>query len=389
MRHLGLSGSRLLAQAPHLQPWLFPHSGHDRLGTHLMPSPALLRGQLQRHRLPLGGVRSFSVQPLVETSVTTAQYLFSELHAFTGTPWYITIPLIALSINLVGRLPISLHTRMVAQRRATLSPLLRAWYARHAKDVAKMPLEPQELKKKTDERFKATAKRVYREWGVQRWKDFTFLGILPLWLTGIEAMRRLSGTSKGLLGTLFSSPAAEEAGAAEVVTDTLPPSVDASLSALQSASPGESVIPSLPAGADPTLVTEGCLWFPDLTVPDPLHILPFVLSAILIWRLLPSDRFGFEVLLGTRAPPTSTPTQRFGRPLHRALLLLSLFIGPATMSLPAAVHLYWVSSAVITNLQSDIINRLIKLPKVKGHVPRGRESTLVRPPAPPESRGTE
>ncbi len=387
MRPLAFSSSRLLAGS-HFR----PRNGHERLGSHLILSSSDL-GERRHHPLPATSSRPFSIQPFVEVSVATTQHLFTELHVLTGTPWYMTIPLIALSINLVGRLPISLYTRSVAQRRATLSPLLRAWYSRHAKDLSATPGSQEELRKKTDKRFKTTTKRMYKEWGVQRWKDFSFLGILPLWLTGIEAMRRLSGGSKGLLGTLFSGSegleTAPATSAAMVTTaETLETPAENALSMPEAVSASQSILTDFPSGADPSLLTEGCLWFPDLTVADPLHILPLMLSAVLLWRLLPSNRLGFEVLFGTRPPPSNTPTQTYGRPLHRALLVLAVLVGPATMNLPAAVHLYWISSAVITNVQSDVINRLMKLPKAEGHFCQGRESTLVRPLPPQKAQGS-
>lgn len=36
---------------------------------------------------------------------------------------------------------------------------------------------------------------------------------------------------------------------------------------------------SSPAGVEATLSTEGCLWFQDLTLPDPYHVLPIILVA--------------------------------------------------------------------------------------------------------------
>ena len=393
MRTVGLSGGRLLAHQS------LGYTRHERLGSALILSSAsTLRGQHRPHNLQAQNSRAFSlssVAPYVEAGVSGTQQLFTELHVLTGTPWYVTIPLIALSVNLVGRLPITLYTRRVAQRRATLSPLLRAWYAKHAIAVGQDQTPTEELKKRTEKLFKGTTKRLFREWGVQRWKDFSFLAILPLWLTGIEAMRRLCGGNKGLLGTLLQGPQAHEATASSVEVAEAPAVVISQGMTSQAASPTDvlhldqgSVSQLVAQGADPTLATEGCLWFPDLMVPDPLHILPLALSAVLLLRLLPTTKAGFEVLIGSKPPPSSTPVQTFGRPLHRALMIMAILIGPATMNLPAAMHLYWISSATITQVQSEVVNWYMKLPKSPEQICRGRESTIIRPPPPSEIEPT-
>ncbi len=327
----------------------------------------------------------------MEAGISGTQQLFTELHVLTGTPWYVTIPLIAFSVNLVGRLPITLYTRRVAQQRATLSPLLRAWYAKHAIAVGQDQAPTEELKKRTEKLFKGTTKRLFREWGVQRWKDFSFLAILPLWLTGIEAMRRLCGGNRGLLGTLLQGPQTQDTTASSVEVAEAPTAVLSQGMTSQAASPTDamhldqgSVSQLVVHGADPTLASEGCLWFPDLMVPDPLHILPLMLSGVLLWRLLPTSKAGFEVLIGSKPPPSNTPVQTFGRPLHRALMIMAILIGPATMNLPAAMHLYWISSATITQVQSELVNWYMKLPKSPEQICRGRESTIIRPPPPSE-----
>ncbi|AEO71755.1 uncharacterized protein THITE_2058099 [Thermothielavioides terrestris NRRL 8126] len=112
------------------------------------------------------------------------------------------------------------------------------------------------------------------------------------------------------------------------------------------------------------MATGGCLWFPDLMVADPYHILPVALSAILVLNMLPRSQAGLRLLLGGEdTQPAKAVGVKWRMRLQRALLMVAVFVGPATMDLPAALHLYWIASATVTWAQTAIIWRLMPLPK--------------------------
>ncbi|KAK1772368.1 60Kd inner membrane protein-domain-containing protein [Phialemonium atrogriseum] len=344
------------------------------------------------------GRRHFSAIPVLETAISNTQHLITEFHLTTGAPWFLTIPLVALSINLLARLPLTVYTQRIHQRRAKLAPLLQAWHVRHSKEVARLPAMPApEFKKEVTSRFEKTSKRLYSEFGVQGWKNYISFASFPFWLTGIEALRRLCGGPRGLLGSLVfgrkeeGTPEPDATVAAAASASSNPPDAISVTDVIQVEDHALTELSSsFPPGSDPSLATGGCLWFPDLMAPDPLHILPFLLSAILVLNILPRSASGIQALFNfqtkseQKAPKPGNTEVTTARPkihgrLQRALLGVALVVGPVTMDLPAALHLYWVSSAAITYIQTEAIGRFMKMPKSKIRQCTGTESLIPRP----------
>jgi inner membrane protein COX18 len=332
--------------------------------------------------------RAFSLAPLLESAVSAAHTTLTTLHAASGTPWFLTIPLFALALNLLARLPATVYSRRVAMRRQRLAPLVRAWTVARARPRAVAAgrngeaegggdeegsaaaagpwtrMSPDELMK----RAAAEATLRNRRLGVQGWKDWVpMVTVFPVWLAGIEALRRMCGGPRGLLGNMIFGAKALEEGGKEVAAD--------------GAAAGDGALASVPveqvgelhealtgvgsaAGADMSMTTGGCLWFPDLMVADPLHILPFALSAVLIFNLMPRSREHTRLLFGqSNGPEALLPGVKWRLRMQRALMMLALVAGPATMDLPAALHVYWISSAVLTSIQTQLIYRWMPLPE--------------------------
>ncbi|KAL2160834.1 hypothetical protein VTH06DRAFT_1031 [Thermothelomyces fergusii] len=132
---------------------------------------------------------------------------------------------------------------------------------------------------------------------------------------------------------------------------------------------------------DPSLASGGCLWFPDLTVADPYHILPFALSAILVVNTLPKSQAGLRALFGLDKTPQAIASYqeiKWRLRFQRGLLMVALAAGPLTMNLPAALHLYWLSSATMTLAQTAIISKAMPLPR-KVPPAKGQDTFLVFP----------
>lgn len=333
---------------------------------------------------------------LMEATVSGTANLISGLHMATGMPWYLTIPFVALSVNLMARLPLSIYTQHIHQRRAKIMPLLQAWYVRHIKDVARTPgLAPEEFDKEVEKRFKKTSRRLYYVFGVQTRKNYLSFASFPYWLTGIEALRRLCGGPRGLLGSIIFGAKENEEGVATpdaattaVSTSSNPPDAVSVTDVVQAEnSTLAEVSSSFPPGSDPSLATGGCLWFPDLMAPDPFHVLPFLLSAILVLNVLPRTAAGRKALVNLQSTSDLTPAKlkettvtaaqlKVGGRLQRALLGVALVVGPVTMDLPAALHLYWITSAALTYTQTELIARYMKIPKTKIRQCKGTESTV-------------
>ncbi|KAK3946444.1 hypothetical protein QBC46DRAFT_369792 [Diplogelasinospora grovesii] len=370
--YIGVASMRVFARPSALLGGSHTTNPHSLRAAHLIIS--------RRPHLTPGTRRNITIAAAVETTITTTQHLFTELHHVTGTPWFVTIPLIALSVNLIARLPLTIYTRKVAQRRAELTPIIRAWSTRHVKDISKEArLVPgQAPNEEVGKRLLKTSRRLFEGFGVQRWKDYSSFGVFPVWIISIESLRRLCGGPRGLIGTLvFGSKSAEEGGssatsssdAADVVsTEAVPATQD--------------VMSAVGSGADPSLATGGCLWFPDLMAADPSHILPFALSAILVANILPRTQYGLRAFFGMEQPegkPTTIAQTPLGVRFHRALMIVALFVGPATMDLPAALHLYWISSATLTMLSTELVHKFMPLPKSDIKPCAGVDSVLMRP----------
>jgi inner membrane protein COX18 len=221
-------------------------------------------------------------------------------------------------------------------------------------------------------------KRREKRWGVQRWKDWVPpVMVFPVWIMGIEAQRRMCGGPKGMLGTLVLGLRGGEAtGVGGRVAEGVQGVQDAVLGVGVGVGTGTGVGEASTAlavtevqevlassGADPSMATGGCLWFPDLMVADPYHILPFALSAVLVLNLLPKTEIGARNFFGMAPKPGTVVMQSKWRlRVQRGLLMVAMAVGPLTMDLPAALHLYWISSSVLTQISSAIVARLMPLP---------------------------
>ncbi|OIW27249.1 hypothetical protein CONLIGDRAFT_419830 [Coniochaeta ligniaria NRRL 30616] len=347
-----------------------------------------------------GARRNFSVANALETAVYDATQLITALHTATGTPWYITIPLAALAVNLVVRVPVTIYSRKLEQKRTRLLPLFWTWHSRHSENVSRAnPGASQAaLQVAIQKRSAASERRISKDHGVQSWK-INLLGpitVLPFFLTAIQGVRRLCGAGGGIFG-LFSNPLPDIAKtlsgkeAREEMSSTPSTSDHAvgqspwnsDISQVGSPAAAAPAASEAPLGADllgyePSLSTGGCLWFPDLTVQDPYHVLPFMLSAAMLWVVLPRTLDHTRQLLDPTAINLTWRTR-----LHRALLVIALALGPLTMHLPAAMHIYWISSTLIATGQREVIHKVLKLPETKYQRAKGRDTLLVQPPPPP------
>ena len=346
-----------------------------------------------------GGRRDFSVATALDAAVYEATQLITTLHTVTGTPWYITIPVAALAVNLAVRLPVTIYSRKLERKRTRLTPLFWAWNSRHTEDVLRTnPGKPMaELRKAIQKKTLASERRISKDHGVQAWK-IHYLGSIvafPFFITVIQGVRRLCGAGGGLF-SLFSNPlpkwmtGKEDGGEGASTEATLAQnhpvepsssSTDASSQAIAAPSATPEPLGSDLLGYEPSLSTGGCLWFPDLTVPDPTHALPLMLSAAMLYVVLPRNLDHTRRLLDPTATDLGWRTR-----FHRALLVISLALGPLTMHLPAALHLYWITSTLTATTLREVVHKIMKLPRNDYQPPRGRDVLFVQPPPPSQKQ---
>lgn len=172
---------------------------------------------------------------------------------------------------------------------------------------------------------------------------------IPIFFTMAEVIRKMCGARDGLLALTASSvrgmkewvtggnEAASDAGAASGVleaSDALAaPDALSIASALNNTSvttnsDGLAALANSPF-FEPTLATEGMLWFPNLITPDPF--LPFIVSGLM-----------FSNIYFSKNAPTSD--KNWPNAIRRLLLGVSLLIGPLCQNLPAGLMLYWAGS---------------------------------------------
>ncbi|KAK0759919.1 hypothetical protein N5P37_006995 [Trichoderma harzianum] len=254
------------------------------------------------------GHRNFHLSAVGDAVLWTADSITFIHHA--GLPWFISIPLVAVGVNFSFRLPIQYYTRRLVVTRNKLTPLVTAWNSRHAATVPQGQGEDAARLWRLrvaglTERSRA---RIYKSWGIQRWKSFApFLSMAPFIVVS-EALRRLCGAPTGWLSHSFG------------------------LVDIQAVS---SAVEMSRRYLDESLVDGGCLWFTDLTAMDPYYALPIICSALLArtsWGRLSKDQL--RALLsdsdGGRpntsfSPPLPHP---FCRPTQRNIFILGIDVCP-------------------------------------------------------------
>ncbi|EKD16527.1 uncharacterized protein L3040_001263 [Drepanopeziza brunnea f. sp. 'multigermtubi'] len=267
--------------------------------------------------------RTFHASPrpqnVLLTAINASHTALDGLHSLTGLPWAYSIPLFALLLRCTIILPISIYQRRAILKQASLLPLLQSW--RHA------------LQHETMREVRAKRSELYSRHGCGMWKNFLMLVQLPVFLSVMEALRKMCGSREGVLGMLMGNQnnvveTGVENVAGVITGDGL---VDQALS-----------IPT-----EMSLATEGVLWFPNLLVGDPQLVLPFVLSATLLLNI-----FG----LPTSKRPWSVR-------LKRSLGLVCLVVGPLMINVPSALLIYWISSSASAYLQALALENFMPIPK--------------------------
>ncbi len=290
---------------------------------HTLYHPALR----QSTRLTSRQRRSFHNTPptqFLEAVLLSIHDVLTGLHSITGLPWAATLPLTALLMRVCFVLPLQVANHRATQRQLDLAPLLNAWRQNlQRKVMADFGGQgPRHTNMALQRGIRAKRTELYQRWGCRRWKNWLPIAHFPIWLAVIETIRRMAGAGEGLLGWATSMVRDEGVNADR---DTILDAISAS-----------AVVP-----VEASLADEGALWFPNLLLPDPTLVLPFVLSAALFT----------SVHLNTRpkAPDSVVlPPSVARKRMERAAKLIALAVGPLTLQVPSAIMVYWISGSVIS-----------------------------------------
>lgn len=289
----------------------------------LLPGLAARRTCLAASHSPrhLSPQRRTFFREAVSTTVDSAASVFTAIHA-AGVPWWATIPLVAVGVNMAVRLPTQMYMQRMQRTRAALRPLVNAWSSRHGQMAATQTsmLARSAHVARASERSR---RRLYRAWGVPLWKTLIPLATMVPFAIMSGALRHLSGVG----GVPEAAVPSGDVLGGKTLTDSM-----------QAA--GETL--SATSVAD-SLSTGGLLWFENLMMADPYAGLPVICSLLLaanIYSRMTVAQWR-KALLEHR--PGEPWTQRLARGVVRISLFIPMFPLFCT-HLPAAVLLYWTAN---------------------------------------------
>lgn len=327
-----------------------------------------------------------------------SELLITGVHEVTATPWFISLPLVAVLVSAIIRVPLTLYTNSVQRRKAKLGPLIQAQYAQIGLGLRRKAV-PNVIERVT-KAVKKRSKKMFTAFAVNESRSiWGGLISLPVFLSNLEVIRTMCGGPRGLLGSLLygwqgrdaaatTSSSTAAAGATTPNTSIEPsvvnPQPPTDISELASSATSPEVLN--PLTMEPSFATGGALWFPDLLVPDPYHVLPFAVSGLLLMHIVPETEAELRSLFGMRpsAGARSNIVIAGGRSrgslaLRRALMVMALAIGPVTMDMPVALHLYWASSVGCSLVVTKGVRRLLPIRRVPVKPCSGLEIPLIRP----------
>lgn len=341
----------------------------------------------------------------VQAAVQGTQAIILGAHAYSGLSWSVVIPLIAVSVNAVFRLPFSAYNQKLLQRRKRVEPLMQAWNAKVKKDVIITErTDPAKAKPVVEKRLKTVQKRVYAALGLQQWRFYLTITTFPVWLLALDGIRRVCGGQKGvLLGLLTgeksldadsaAGQAAAGAGSPAATTVATPTTGDSIVQGVSAAvdtsvtdvaSAASTVVGPTTTALDPSLATEGALWFTDLTAADPYHILPVALVGMLMLNLVPKNQAARSALFGQwwrrqQEDSTKFNPQLMTRGLYRGVVYVMPLATFVLMDMPAALHLYWLSSAGAHFAFGQMLSRVMPLDQKPAERCKGVSSMVLAP----------
>lgn len=231
-------------------------------------------------------------------------------------------------------MPLQMHTKIQARKEQDLTPLLNSWKEHYQKEIkgqlnggSDAPMSAGKAVMQLGTNLKAKKRSLHSRWGVHRfWKPMVFLQ-MPVWLSIMESLRAISGSSGGLVAYVMSLFGSKS---------------------------------SIDLPVEPSLATEGAFWFPDLLAGDPTGILPVALTASILFNI----RLGWKVpALKEIADLSKTEMLRhgFSWTLRFVLQILSLNVGAAfyVYEMPTALLIYWITSTNVATAQSFFLDRFM------------------------------
>ena len=283
--------------------------------------------------------RDFSATPqrrFIDECLVGTHTVITAVHDSTGLSWALTIPLLAFLVRIVILTPIELYSARVYEKYCEVQRQVEGSRLAIEKKVQEVHRDksPVELRRLQDIALDSVSMRLTKQNGAQNWRTWMRAVKVPICLTVMETMRRMTGTEDGMLSlaakslTTFKERQYPEPSTAD---DLIP--------------------------LEPSFATEGILWFDNLMVSDPFLILPFAMSGIMFGM---TSRYKSALL-----PSPGLSRERVMEILHknvkweRCVKLAALALWPATMLFPSAMLLYCISTNLATVVVSPVVDSII------------------------------
>jgi inner membrane protein COX18 len=265
---------------------------------------------------------------LIPEALDASTAFIQGIHSITGLPWVASIPLTAVIVRMLVAMPLQMFARVNARRERDIAPLIHSWRVHFQNRLKGLP--PAERKDRTatvNLHIRARTLALLDKWNVRRGYRYANLLQLPIWLSLMESLRGMTGNTNGLFPQLLSWFG------------------------------GRNGVENLDMIVEPTLATEGALWFPDLLAGDPTGVLPVLLSASIIMNI----RRGWGIMTPSTdladLPTMQLYQATFYRGLGLFLQLMAVNVGWSAYvnELPAALMIYWITSANVATLQTYLL----------------------------------
>ncbi|EIT73202.1 hypothetical protein AO1008_08687 [Aspergillus oryzae 100-8] len=287
--------------------------------------------------------------PFVNELLDASSAFIQGVHSISGLSWAVSIPLTALIVRSTVAMPLQIYTKIQARKERDLVPLLSSWKKHYKDDILRNQYKVddvndiQNLSAATPilaQRMKSKHADLKKRWNIPRyWKPLNFLQI-PIWISVMEALRAMSGNDKGLIPYLLS-----------LIEPT-----------------NSSGAPRLHLEVEPSLATEGALWFPDLLAGDTTGILPAALTMSIL----------LNISAGWKAKKFSEMADLPKIELYRALTVrgirafiqvLALNVGLSSYyyEMPAALLLYWTTNLLFM-MSEEASVKVTRVRHRSGHV---------------------
>ena len=299
----------------------FGSSGNATLSQRLQASRRL---PINRHTLQ--GRRNFSVA-IWEHGVSGFSSVYETLGQ-AGLPWYLAIPLVSIGIGFTCRLPALIFAARHASKQRELKPVFKAWLIYH-RNKAMLSFNKSETIIEADRKahklaeanYAVSERRVKQAFGVQGWKTWStaIVTLIPSYIAG-DALRRVSG-----LPTFWSI------------------------------FPWNDLI-YLPI--DQSLIEGGCLWFTNLTAPDPYYILPLSCTVLVFWQIFRNKTLQeMKAIFKVRQDAS---LQSLRNLVRERLISTIPFLTLMMIPIPSALVLHILTGMVFSSVTRAILDRRAK-----------------------------